>query len=110
MNYLKELHSLTDESRLRILNLIYEGELCVCDIIAILGIQQSNASRHLTVLKNAGIIQCRKSAQWNYHYLNKAELPDYLNSLIINVLRKQKIYLDDLKTLKTIGKDSCKKV
>lgn len=107
-NYLKVLHALADKSRLRILNLMYDRELCVCDIIHVLGIKQSNASRHLTVLKNSGIIRSRKSAQWNHHYLVKEELPDYLNSLIINVLREQKLYRDDLKKLKSIGKDLCK--
>ena len=109
-NYLKVLQALTDEIRLRILNLIYERDLCVCDVTYVLGVKQSNASRHLTVLKNAGIVQSRKSAQWNHHYLVRDELPAYLNSLITDVLRKQELYRDDLNKLKTIGKDLCKKV
>ncbi len=109
-DYLKVLHALADESRLRILNLMYERELCVCDIIHVIGVKQSNASRHLTVLKNAGIIRSRKSAQWNHHYLVKEELPDYMNSLILNVLRKQKLFRDDLNKLKAIVKDLCKNI
>lgn len=107
-NYLKVLQSLADESRLRILNLMYEHELCVCEVIHILGMKQSNSSRHLTVLKNAGVIKSRKSAQWNYHFLVKEELPDYIKSLIINELKKQKLYMDDLNRLKAIGNDLCK--
>lgn len=106
-DYIKVLQALADESRLRILNLVFEQDLCVCDIIHVLEVKQSNASRHLSVLKNAGIIQSRKSAQWNYHFLDKSALPDYLNSLILQVLRKQKVYQDDLKKLKSIGKDLC---
>jgi ArsR family transcriptional regulator len=108
-DYLKVLHALADEIRLRILNLMYERDLCVCDITHVLGIKQSNASRHLTVLKNAGIIKSRKSAQWNHHYLVKEELPEYMDPLIIKVLRKQRLYTDDLNKLKAIAKDLCKK-
>lgn len=53
--------SLADENRIRILNLLKNEELCVCDIEAVLGIKQSNASRHLNKLKMAGIIASEKN-------------------------------------------------
>lgn len=62
--------ALADETRLRILALILEGELCVCEIEACLKLTQSNASRHLTVLKKAGILTSRKSAQWTYYTIS----------------------------------------
>nr|HXK57067.1 metalloregulator ArsR/SmtB family transcription factor [Gammaproteobacteria bacterium] len=46
--------ALSDETRLRILCLLLEGELCVCDIMAVLQLPQSTVSRHLAYLKNAG--------------------------------------------------------
>jgi len=55
-----------DATRLRILALLQDHELCVCEIEAALSLSQSNASRSLTILKNAGIIQSRKQAQWAY--------------------------------------------
>jgi ArsR family transcriptional regulator, arsenate/arsenite/antimonite-responsive transcriptional repressor len=63
--------ALAEESRLRILALLLQGELCVCEIEASLDLTQSNASRHLTVLKNAGILSCTKQAQWTYYMLNE---------------------------------------
>ncbi|MEL7570430.1 MAG: metalloregulator ArsR/SmtB family transcription factor [Eubacteriaceae bacterium] len=63
--------ALSDETRLRILSLIFYGEICVCEIEKSLNISQSNTSRHLNVLKNAGIITYSKNAQWKYYKLNE---------------------------------------
>jgi len=62
--------ALSDETRLRILSLVLSGEMCVCEIEDCLDLTQSNASRHLTALKNAGILLSRKQAQWTYYRLN----------------------------------------
>lgn len=46
--------ALSDETRLRIVNLLYERELCVCDIMGTLQITQAKASRHLIYMKRSG--------------------------------------------------------
>jgi ArsR family transcriptional regulator len=51
---------LADQSRLRIINLLLHGELCGCDIKHVLNNSQPNISRHLTYLKNAGLVQDRR--------------------------------------------------
>jgi ArsR family transcriptional regulator len=77
--------ALSDETRLRMLSLIWNGEMCVCEIEKSLNLTQSNASRHLTTLKNAGILSSSKQAQWAYYKLNKnfyennRELCEYLS-------------------------------
>ena len=53
--------ALADENRIRIRNFLRSGELCGCDIESVLGVKQSNASRHLNRLKIAGIIVSKKS-------------------------------------------------
>lgn len=60
--------SLADETRLQILWLLLEKEeLCVCDIMAVLGITQSKASRHLRYLFNQGLVSDRRAGVWmNY--------------------------------------------
>ena len=76
--------ALSDETRLRILALVWDDELCVCEIEGGLHLTQSNVSRHLTVLKNAGILTSCKQAQWAYYKKNdtfcneNAELCEYL--------------------------------
>lgn len=76
--------ALSEESRLRILSLLLEGELCVCEIEACLRMTQSNASRHLTALKRCGILESNKKAQWTYYKISdgfiqkNTELWEYL--------------------------------
>lgn len=51
---------LCDETRLRILNLLLEGPLCVCHLAAILGLEQPKISRHLKALKDAGAVETER--------------------------------------------------
>ena len=62
--------ALSEESRLRILALLMERDMCVCEIEAILNMTQSNASRHLSALKSSGILVSYKKAQWTYYQLS----------------------------------------
>lgn len=61
--------ALADETRLRILNLLVRGELCVCDIMAVLAVGQSKASRHLAYLRNVGLVNDRRNGVWMYYTL-----------------------------------------
>ncbi|MBI4400664.1 MAG: metalloregulator ArsR/SmtB family transcription factor [Nitrospirae bacterium] len=64
----------SDETRLRILHLLTRaGELCVCDIMEILGLPQSKVSRHLAYLRGAGIVHDRKRGLWRRYSLAKPE-------------------------------------
>ena len=93
------LKALSDETRLRIINLLYEGELCVCDVMEVLQISQAKASRHLIYLKNAGLAQDRKVAQWAYYSLVKAESLKFIDNLVYNNLRNLEMYGNDLQNL-----------
>ncbi len=85
MDIIQVLKALADENRIRILNLLKTGELCVCDIERTLGLQQSNTSRHLNKLKLAGIIDSRKKSQWVYFRLNDETFLEFpFLSMIIN--------------------------
>jgi ArsR family transcriptional regulator len=59
--------ALSDETRLRILYLLLDGELCVCDIMAVLQLPQSTVSRHLAYLKNSGWVDDRRCGVWMYY-------------------------------------------
>jgi ArsR family transcriptional regulator len=67
--------ALADETRLRIVMLLLHGELCVCDLMAILGAPQSKLSRHLAYLKHSGIVSGRREGVW-MHYSLRAPLSD----------------------------------
>ncbi|MEM1416863.1 MAG: metalloregulator ArsR/SmtB family transcription factor [Myxococcota bacterium] len=68
MRHVIALHkALADETRVRILRVLQElGELCVCDVECGLDITQSRASRHLTILRQAGLVSDRREGQWVY--------------------------------------------
>lgn len=61
--------ALADETRLRIVALLAEGELCVCDLMAILDLPQSTISRHLAYLRNAAWVEDRRQGVWMYYRL-----------------------------------------
>ncbi len=93
------LKALSDETRLRILSLLYEKELCVCDIMETLRISQAKASRHLIYLKNAGLVKDRKYAQWAYYSMSKDEQLKFIDSLVYDNLRNLEPYKTDMENL-----------
>lgn len=60
---------LADETRLRILALLEQGELCVCDLVETLQLPQSTVSRHLALLKNGNWVTDRRQGVWMYYRL-----------------------------------------
>lgn len=59
--------ALADRTRLRLLNLVRDQELCVCYLVEVLGMSQPKVSRHLAYLRRAGIVAARRQATW-MHY------------------------------------------
>ena len=78
--------ALADETRLRILNLLQQRELCVCQIVEVLGLGQSKVSRHLAHLRNAGLVNDRRDATWMYYSL--AEPRGLLHEQILECVRR----------------------
>lgn len=96
---LQILKGLSDETRLRILNLLFEQELCVCDIMETLQISQAKASRHLIYMKNAGLVKDRKQAQWSYYSMSMNEELKFIDNLVYDNLRKLEPFKSDLESL-----------
>lgn len=95
--------ALADSTRLRILNLLLQGELCVCDIQCVLGISQPAASRHLAYLKNSGMVLDKRDGYRIFYRL--AEVPkDEVRRLLYDFLRdayrEQSQLKDDIERLK----------
>jgi ArsR family transcriptional regulator len=78
--------ALTDETRLKIIKLLEQGELCVCDIVAALEMQQSRVSFHLGVLKEAGLLQDRKQGKWAHYRIHDGDV--LRRMLILTTLEK----------------------
>ncbi|MFH1570686.1 MAG: metalloregulator ArsR/SmtB family transcription factor [Gemmatimonadota bacterium] len=64
-----------DATRLRILFLLAERELCVCDLVAVLQMAQGKVSRHLAALRHAGLVRDRRAGLWIHYSLAPAETP-----------------------------------
>jgi ArsR family transcriptional regulator len=79
--------ALSDETRLRILNLLLERECCVCEVMQVLEISQTRASRNLNILYDAGLLKLRREGLWAYYSIDKADLEDYLSLLLDSVKR-----------------------
>ena len=77
MELVEILKALADENRIRILNLLKDGELCVCEIEGILDLNQSNVSRHLTRLSTSKLIKSYKKAQFVYYTINDETISNY---------------------------------
>jgi ArsR family transcriptional regulator, arsenate/arsenite/antimonite-responsive transcriptional repressor len=62
--------ALADRTRLRLLNLMSDGEVCVCFFVEILGTNQPKISRHLAYLRRAGIVSARREGKWMHYRIN----------------------------------------
>ncbi len=81
------LQVLADEARLQMIWLLFHHrELCVCDLMAALGITQSKASRHLATLRHAGLVTDRKAGTWTYYALRRPDAA--LERAVLAVLRR----------------------
>ena len=65
--------ALADDTRRRLLNLIGENEVCVCYLVEVVGTNQPKISRHLAVLKNAGLVSVRRDWKWSHYRITKPE-------------------------------------
>ncbi len=103
----KIFKALADETRLRILALLLEGELCVCELIAALELPQSTTSRHLAYLRNSGWVQDSRRGVWMYYRLNESEhaLIQELNSLLAKHLAKSSAHTTALEKLRHFQKE-----
>ncbi len=67
--------ALADGSRLKVLMALEDGEMCVCQITALLGFAQSTVSRHMQVLQHAGLVMSEKRGMWVFYRLPGSEAP-----------------------------------
>ena len=78
----KAFKALSDETRLRILNILLERECCVCEVMQALDISQTRASRNLAALYDAGFLKLRKDGLWSVYSIDRDGMQDYLNDLM----------------------------
>jgi ArsR family transcriptional regulator len=101
---LKAMKALSDETRLRILNVLLERECCVCEMMQALDISQTRASRNLGILHDAGFLKVRKEGLWSLYSVDRDGMKEYHPSLVDAVrksLEDDEVAALDRKRLKT---------
>lgn len=104
--------ALADQTRLRILNLLGQyPELCVCELTQALGLAQPKISRHLAILREAGVLQDRKLGLW-VHYRLHTELTPWAQAILYHLQlasQVELIYQEDSQRLQAITglKNTC---
>ena len=88
--YEATMKAVADPTRVRILKMLEGGELCVCQIIAVLALSPSTVSKHLFLLKSAGLVNDRKEKKWVYYSLDRESDDPY----VAGILRELSSWLD----------------
>ncbi len=106
-NIINITKALSDENRVRALMMLRNGELCVCQLIEMLGLAPSTVSKHMAVLYQAGLVDARKEGRWNYYRLADEDAPEYVLEVIKwvqNSTVKDKQIVADTKQVKRVCK------
>ncbi|MEE8470394.1 MAG: metalloregulator ArsR/SmtB family transcription factor [Dehalococcoidia bacterium] len=84
---IKTIKALSDETRLRILNVLLERECCVCEVMQALDISQTRASRNLSALYDAGFLRLRKEGLWSLYSIDREGMKEHF-SYLVEAVRK----------------------
>jgi ArsR family transcriptional regulator len=94
-DYVTVMKAAGDRTRARILKMLQQGELCVCQLMAVLGLSSSTVSKHLSILRIAGLVSDRRDGRWVYYALETHTRNPYARA----VLHYLHDWLDDDRTV-----------
>lgn len=100
MNDLAEfLKALSDETRLRIMALLFQKEMCVCEICDLIEESQPKVSRHLAKLRDADLVRDERQSQWVFYYLDIEDktASEIMSTIIRNIDEHSILFRDKLK-------------
>ena len=100
------MKALADENRLRIIVALHGRELCLCQIVELLGLATSTVSRHASILQQARLVRSRREGRWTYFRLDD-EAPsgaDEATALVVRALKRDSQAREDSKRLRQILK------
>jgi ArsR family transcriptional regulator len=103
--------ALGEETRLRIVALLAHGELCVCHLESAIRISQPKVSRHLAILRAAGVVDARRDGSWVYYRLAPqpdAECEHQLRCLVRTFAKRTVLRTDLERLVKVRGPEACK--
>ena len=112
-NFLAITKALSDESRVRALLSLSEGELCVCQIIAMLELSPATVSKHMSILQQAGLVERRKEGRWHYYRLASRDASAMVRKALnwtLNSLEHETQIVADAQTLCCVRERDIKEV
>ena len=100
------MKALADENRLRIIAALHGRELCLCQIVELLGLATSTVSRHASILQQARLVHSRKEGRWTYFRLDEdaPSQADEATALVVRALKRDSQAREDAKRLRQILK------
>lgn len=114
---LRVFAALSDESRVRMVYALRHGELCVCQLIELMGLSPSTVSKHLSILRDAGLLDSRKEGRWVYYRMADKTLFPMIGKKaapVFQSLEKSPAVMADDQQLKQILRmsmeDLCRKI
>jgi ArsR family transcriptional regulator len=99
--------ALSDESRLRALIAVKDGELCVCQIIEVLGMSPATVSKHMDILERAGLVHRRREGKWRFYRLASGSSPDAAEralAWVVEALRADPRLGEDARKIRKVRK------
>ena len=102
------MKAVADPTRVRIIKMLEPGELCVCQIIAVLSLSPSTVSKHLSLLKSAGLVNDRKEKKWIHYSLDRESDEPYVSGILSELstwLEQDPVILGDRARLADARKD-----
>lgn len=99
--------ALADENRMRAVGLLRHQELCLCQIVEVLGLASSSVSRHMSILHQARLVESRKEGRWAYFRLAEDDAPKAAREILERILvflSSEKQIKADQKLLKAVLK------
>ncbi len=111
-DFLTVTRALSDPNRLRTLMFLQGGELCLCQIMKMLGLAPSTVSKHMAVLHNARLVESRKEGRWVFFRLSDARNPVIRGAIAWarGALAKDKQTLADARAIKAVRKTNKEKL
>jgi ArsR family transcriptional regulator len=80
--FIRVMKALSDPNRVRVLKLLQEGELCVCEIQKVLGLAQSTVSKHMKLLEDAGLVDRKRQGTWIIYSLPAGGATEYSETML----------------------------
>lgn len=111
--FLNVTKALSDETRVRALLSLRDGELCLCQIIDLLELAPSTISKHMDLLRQAGLVQRRKEGRWQYFSLASKNAPPQVRKALawaLETLKDDERIKMDAKKLGSVRKKDLEKV